>query len=138
MIRPIRRSGPERSGDHGGQLGARIVANPSDEFKRRAAPSVINGTMRLNQDAALNLASVRHQPDWFKAEGLVGSRGHIAETALRRPEAAGRGRARGRSILLVGFVGDYLATIHQSVEGLGIIEKQSVIYHARVVVCQRR
>ena len=42
-----------------------------------------------------------------------------------------------RSIPPVGPVGDCLATIHQSVEGLGIIEKQSVIDHARVVVCQR-
>lgn len=36
----------------------------------------------------------------------------------RRPERAG-----GRSILLVGLVGDCLAMIHQSVERLGIIEK---------------
>ena len=43
----------------------------ADRPREKAAPSIINGTMRLNKDAALNLASVRHQLDWFKAEGLV-------------------------------------------------------------------
>ena len=43
----------------------------TDRPREKAAPSIINGTMRLNKDAALNLASVRHQLDWFKAEGLV-------------------------------------------------------------------
>ncbi|KAA0916121.1 ABC transporter substrate-binding protein [Aquicoccus porphyridii] len=38
----------------------------------KAAPSIINGTMRLNPGAALNMASVRDQLDWFKSEGLVG------------------------------------------------------------------
>ena len=43
----------------------------ADRPREKAAPSIINGSMRLNKDAALNLASVRHQLDWFKAEGLV-------------------------------------------------------------------
>ena len=43
----------------------------TDRPREKAAPSIINGTMRLNKDAALNLASVRHQLDWFQAEGLV-------------------------------------------------------------------
>ena len=43
----------------------------ADRPREKAAPSIINGTMRLNRDAALNLASVQHQLDWFKAEGLV-------------------------------------------------------------------
>ena len=43
----------------------------TDRPREKAAPSIINGTMRLNKGAALNLASVRHQLDWFKAEGLV-------------------------------------------------------------------
>ena len=43
----------------------------TDRPREKAAPSIINGTMRLNRGAALNLASVRHQLDWFKAEGLV-------------------------------------------------------------------
>ena len=43
----------------------------ADRPREKAAPSIINGTMRLNRDAALNLASVQHQLGWFKAEGLV-------------------------------------------------------------------
>ena len=43
----------------------------NDRPREKAAPSIINGTMRLTKDAALNLASVQHQLDWFKAEGLV-------------------------------------------------------------------
>jgi len=45
----------------------------TDRPREKAAPSIINGTMRLNQNAALNLASVRDQLDWFKSEGLVDS-----------------------------------------------------------------
>ncbi|MEW9921590.1 ABC transporter substrate-binding protein [Marimonas sp. MJW-29] len=37
----------------------------------KAAPSIINGTMRLNEGAALNVASVRDQLEWFQSEGLV-------------------------------------------------------------------
>ena len=39
----------------------------------KAAPSIIAGTMRLNKNAALNLASVRDQLEWFQSEGLVDS-----------------------------------------------------------------
>jgi NitT/TauT family transport system substrate-binding protein len=39
--------------------------------REKAAPSIINGTMRLNDGAALNLASVQNQLNWFKSEGLV-------------------------------------------------------------------
>ncbi|MEZ5653557.1 MAG: ABC transporter substrate-binding protein [Burkholderiaceae bacterium] len=42
-----------------------------DRPREKAAPGIIDGTMRLNKDAALNLSSVRQQLDWFKAEGLV-------------------------------------------------------------------
>lgn len=45
----------------------------TDRPREKAAPSIINGTMRLNKNAALNLASVEHQLNWFKAEGLVDS-----------------------------------------------------------------
>lgn len=45
----------------------------SDRPREKAAPSIINGTMRLNAEAALNIASVKDQLDWFKAEGLVDS-----------------------------------------------------------------
>ena len=43
----------------------------ADRPREKAAPSIINGTMRLNGGAALNLASVRAQLDWFKGEGLI-------------------------------------------------------------------
>ena len=44
-----------------------------DRPREKAAPSIINGTMRLNAGAALNMASVQHQLDWFQSEGLVDS-----------------------------------------------------------------
>ena len=37
----------------------------------KAAPSIRNGAMRINEGASLNVASVKRQLDWFKAEGLV-------------------------------------------------------------------
>jgi len=37
----------------------------------KAAPSIINGTMRLSPNAALNVGSIQHQLDWFQSEGLV-------------------------------------------------------------------
>lgn len=43
----------------------------TDRPREKAAPSIINGTMRLNEKAALNVASVKDQLDWFQAEGLV-------------------------------------------------------------------
>ena len=43
----------------------------TDRPREKAAPSIINGTMRLNPGAALNTASVSDQLEWFKAEGLV-------------------------------------------------------------------
>lgn len=43
----------------------------TDRPREKAAPSIINGTMRLSPNAALNLASIRHQLNWFQAEGLV-------------------------------------------------------------------
>lgn len=45
----------------------------ADRPIEKAAPSIINGTMRLNPGAALNMASVSDQLEWFKAEGLVDS-----------------------------------------------------------------
>jgi NitT/TauT family transport system substrate-binding protein len=44
-----------------------------DRPREKAAPSIINGSMRLNPGAALNMASVKDQLDWFKSEGLVDS-----------------------------------------------------------------
>lgn len=43
----------------------------TDRPREKAAPSIINGTMRLNTGAALNLASIQSQLDWFQAEDLV-------------------------------------------------------------------
>lgn len=42
-----------------------------DRPRDKAAPSIINGTMRLNKGAALNLASVEDQLAWFQSEGLI-------------------------------------------------------------------
>lgn len=36
-----------------------------------AAPTIINGSMRLSPNAALNVASLQDQLNWFKAEDLV-------------------------------------------------------------------
>ena len=43
----------------------------TDRPREKAAPSIINGTMRLAQGAALNLGSVQDQLSWFQSEGLV-------------------------------------------------------------------
>lgn len=37
----------------------------------KAAPSIINGAMRISANAKLNMASVQDQLDWFKSEKLV-------------------------------------------------------------------
>lgn len=42
-----------------------------DRPREKAAPSIINGTMRLNRGAALNLASIEDQLNWFRSEGHV-------------------------------------------------------------------
>ncbi|SHH97429.1 ABC transporter substrate-binding protein [Marivita hallyeonensis] len=43
----------------------------TDRPRDKAAPSIINGTMRLNKGAALNIASIQDQLNWFQSEGLV-------------------------------------------------------------------
>ncbi len=43
----------------------------TDRPREKAAPSIINGSMRLNAGAALNVASVADQLSWFQSEGLV-------------------------------------------------------------------
>ncbi|MEM8730211.1 MAG: ABC transporter substrate-binding protein [Pseudomonadota bacterium] len=43
----------------------------TDRSREKAAPSIINGTMRLNTGAALNIASLQDQLSWFQSEGLV-------------------------------------------------------------------
>lgn len=39
----------------------------------KAAPSIRNGAMRINQGAKLNVTNLKDQLDWFKSEGLVKS-----------------------------------------------------------------
>ena len=43
----------------------------TDRPREKAAPSIINGTMRLNAEAKLNIASVQDQLSWFQQEKLV-------------------------------------------------------------------
>jgi len=62
-----------REGDAGVQAMVDIIHKYvyADRPREKAAPSIINGTMRLNAGAALNMASVKDQLEWFKSEGLV-------------------------------------------------------------------
>lgn len=43
----------------------------TDRERAKAAPSIINGTMRINEGARLNVASIQDQLSWFQSEGLV-------------------------------------------------------------------
>ena len=43
----------------------------ADRPIEKAAPSIINGTMRLNEGAAINMASLEDQLSWFQSENLV-------------------------------------------------------------------
>jgi len=43
----------------------------TDRPIEKASKSIINGSMRINKDAAINVASVRDQMEWMQAEGLV-------------------------------------------------------------------
>ncbi len=43
----------------------------TDRPYEKAAPSIRNGAMRISANAALNVASVKDQLDWFKSEKLV-------------------------------------------------------------------
>lgn len=45
----------------------------TDREYAKAAPSIINGAMRINKGAALNMASLQDQLNWFKSEKLVKS-----------------------------------------------------------------
>ena len=45
----------------------------TDRPYEKAAPSIINGAMRLNANGALNMASLQDQLSWFQAEDLVDS-----------------------------------------------------------------
>ncbi|OED40085.1 ABC transporter substrate-binding protein [Chromatiales bacterium (ex Bugula neritina AB1)] len=43
----------------------------ADRPREKAAPSIINGTMRVSSGAALNISSIEDQLKWFQSEGLV-------------------------------------------------------------------
>ena len=43
----------------------------TDRPRDKAAPGIINGTMRLSPNAALNVASIQDQLSWFQSEDLV-------------------------------------------------------------------
>jgi NitT/TauT family transport system substrate-binding protein len=43
----------------------------TDRPYEKAAPSIRNGAMRINQNAKLNVTSLQDQLSWFQAEGLV-------------------------------------------------------------------
>lgn len=43
----------------------------ADKSYEEAAPGIINGAMRINEGAAMNLESIKDQLEWFKSEGLV-------------------------------------------------------------------
>ena len=60
-------------GDEGVEAMTRLIHKYvyTDRPYEKAAPSIQAGAMRLQPDARLNMASVRDQLDWFKAEGLV-------------------------------------------------------------------
>jgi NitT/TauT family transport system substrate-binding protein len=42
-----------------------------DRPREKAASSIINGTMRINEGSRLNVASVQDQLSWFQSEGLI-------------------------------------------------------------------
>ena len=66
-------SGHESGGDDGVQAMVDLIHKYvyTDRPREKAAPSIINGTMRLNEAAKLNVASVEDQLKWFQSEGLV-------------------------------------------------------------------
>ncbi len=43
----------------------------ADRPYEKAAPSIRNGAMRISPNAAINMASVKDQLDWFKSEKLI-------------------------------------------------------------------
>lgn len=43
----------------------------TDQPLEKASPSIINGSMRLNADNYINMASLQNQLDWFQKEKMV-------------------------------------------------------------------
>ncbi len=50
---------------------ARKVTRPMTALLRSMRQACSNGAMRISPNAALNMASVKDQLDWFKSEKLV-------------------------------------------------------------------
>lgn len=67
----IDRAGGDAGVDEMVKLIHQYVYN--DRPYEKAKPSIVNGTMRINEGAKLNMASVRDQLEWFKAGGYVDS-----------------------------------------------------------------
>ena len=60
-------------GEEGRDEMVRLIHNYvyTDREYDAAAPSIINGSMRLTPGAALNVSSLQDQLDWFKSEDLI-------------------------------------------------------------------
>lgn len=60
-------------GDEGEAEMVKLIHNYvyADKPLEEATPGIVNGTMRLNEGAAMNVASIRDQLEWFQSEGLV-------------------------------------------------------------------
>jgi NitT/TauT family transport system substrate-binding protein len=62
----------------GGDEGVNAMVDLIHEYvytnrpREKAAPSIINGTMRINDGSKLNIASIRDQLEWFQSKDLVG------------------------------------------------------------------
>jgi NitT/TauT family transport system substrate-binding protein len=61
------------AGDKAGEDMVKLVHKYvySDRPYEKAAPSIRNGSMRINKNARLNLTNVKDQLAWFQGEGLV-------------------------------------------------------------------
>jgi len=61
------------AGDDGAEDMVKLIHKYvyTDREYEKAKSGIVNGAMRLNEGAALNMASVNDQVNWFKSEGLV-------------------------------------------------------------------
>lgn len=61
------------AGDDAGEEMVKLIHKYvyTDRPFEKAAPSIRNGSMRINANAALNMESIQDQLTWFQSEGLV-------------------------------------------------------------------
>lgn len=61
------------AGDAAGEEMVKLIHKYvyADRPYEKAAPSIRNGAMRINKNAALNMGSVNDQLGWFRSEGLI-------------------------------------------------------------------